>query len=143
MAKDKETEVEATTTGAVTNRRAKQVVIVLPPVHAPKFLQGFVDFLREQGVIGVAIGLVFGIAAKSLVDSFVANIVNPIVGLLWGGGSSLENKAVCIQRTGLTCTNSLKYGHFISDVISFLIIAFVVYFVFKLLKLEKLTKKKS
>jgi len=143
VAKDKETEVEATTTGAVTNRRAKQVVIVLPPVHAPKFLQGFVDFLREQGVIGVAIGLVFGIAAKSLVDSFVANIVNPIVGLFWGGGSSLETKGVCLKSVAHGCKTSLEYGHFISDVISFLIIAFVVYFVFKLLKLEKLTKKKS
>jgi large-conductance mechanosensitive channel len=37
-------------------------------MHVPRFLQDFLNFIREQGVVGLAIGLVLGVAAKSVVD---------------------------------------------------------------------------
>ena len=55
-------------------RQDGEVVVTLPVVKAPKFLQGFVDFIREQGVVGLAVGLILGFAAKTLIDSMVANI---------------------------------------------------------------------
>jgi large conductance mechanosensitive channel len=124
-------------------RREREVAIVLPAVKAPQFLQGFVDFIREQGVVGLAIGLILGFASKTVVDSMVNNIFNPIVGLLTGG-ISLEHKTACLTRnTEGVCTTTLKYGQFISDLISFLIVVAAVYFVFKMLKLERLDKKKE
>jgi large conductance mechanosensitive channel protein len=123
-------------------RRDGEVLIVLPEVKAPKFLQGFVDFVREQGVVGLAIGLVLGFAAKTVIDSLVANIFNPIVGLLTGG-ISLEDKTACLKQLGGECTTSIKYGQFVSDFISFVIVVALVYFVFKSLKLERLDKKKE
>ncbi len=36
----------------------REVVIVLPPIKAPTWLQGFVDFVREQGVVGLSVGLI-------------------------------------------------------------------------------------
>jgi large conductance mechanosensitive channel len=124
-------------------RREREVAVVLPALKAPKFLQGFVDFVREQGVVGLAIGLILGFASKTLVDSLVNNIFNPIVGLLTGG-ISLEHKTACIARNDNgTCTTVMKYGQFLSDVISFLIVVAAVYLVFKLLKLERLDKKKA
>jgi large conductance mechanosensitive channel len=138
-------ETEDKSAEAQTKRVVKrEVVITLPPVKAPKFMQGFVDFVREQGVVGLAIGLILGFASKSVVDSLVDNIFNPIIGLLTGG-ISLEHKVICLTRDNTTgaCTTTLKYGQFISDLISFFIVVAAVYFVFKLLKLERLDKKKE
>lgn len=121
----------------------KDVVLTVPTVNAPKWLQGFVDFVREQGVVGVAVGLIIGLASKTLVDSFVNSFVNPIIGVILGG-SNLDSKFFCIQSdaAGL-CTSKITYGNFISQLISFFIIAFIVYFVVKGLKLDKLDKKKE
>lgn len=132
----------ATVKKAIKKRVAKQdegIVVVLPPIKAPDWMQGFVDFVREQGVVGLAVGLVLGVASKSVVDSLVANIFNPIIGLLTGGGS-LGSKAVCLNDA---CTSKLGYGQVISDLLSFVIVAAVVYFVVKGLKLDKLDKKKA
>lgn len=118
-----------------------EVVISFPAVKAPGWLQGFIDFVREQGVVGLAVGLILGIAAKSVIDSLVANIFNPVIGLLTGG-VSLEHKALCIKKVAGACTTTLNYGRFFSDLVSFLIVAAVVYFVVKSLKLDKIDKKK-
>ncbi len=121
----------------------KEVVVSFPVVKAPGWLQGFVNFIREQGVVGVAVGLIIGLGAKSLVDSFVQSFVNPIVGFILGG-SNLSAKYLCISYAeNGTCTNKLKWGDFLNELISFIIIAFIVYFVVKILKLDKLDKKKD
>lgn len=120
----------------------REVTVSLPVVKAPGWLQGFVDFVREQGVVGIAIGLIFGLAAKDLVDSFVTNFVNPIVGVILGG-TNLNNKFICLQYEGTQCTSKIGYGRFLSDLISFLIVAFIVYLVVKKLKLDRLDKKKE
>jgi large conductance mechanosensitive channel len=139
VAKDTEDQSAEAQTKRVVRR---EVVIALPPVKAPRFLQGFVDFVREQGVVGLAIGLILGFASKTVVDSLVNNIFNPIVGLLTGG-ISLEHKTACIKHMSGQCTTTLKYGQFLSDLISFMIVVAAVYLVFKMLKLERLDKKKE
>jgi len=120
-------------------RAEEGIVVTLPPVKAPGWLQGFVDFIREQGVVGLAVGLILGIASKGVVDSLVANIFNPVIGLVTGGGN-LANKAVCLNDS---CSSKLGYGQVISDLLSFIIVAAIIYFVVKGLKLDKLDKKKA
>ncbi len=117
----------------------KEVVLVLPVIKAPGWMQGFIDFVREQGVVGLAVGLTLGIASKSVVDSLVANILNPVIGML-SGGESLASRYVCL---GDTCANKLGYGQVISDLLSFILIVAVVYFAVKGLKLDRLDKKKE
>ena len=119
----------------------REVTVSLPVVKAPSWIQGFVNFIREQGVVGIAVGLILGLASKSLVDSFVVNFVNPIVGVILGG-NNLNSKFICVQYKGSICTSKIGYGRFISDLISFLIIALIVYLVVKKLKLDRLDKKK-
>lgn len=118
-----------------------------PPVTVPKVLrgplQGFVDFVREQGVVGLAVGLVLGVAAKSVVDSLVNNIFNPIIGLLGAGGGELGSRYMCLREVAGSCTNKLGFGRLLSDIISFLTVAAVVYFVVKSLKLDKIDKPKD
>jgi large conductance mechanosensitive channel len=118
------------------------VTLVLPPIKAPSWLQGFLDFVREQGVVGLSVGLILGIAAKSVVDSLVANIFNPLIGLLYGGGD-FSTQYMCLKTVGSECQSKLGYGIFLNALLSFLIVAASVYFVVKALKLDKLDKKKA
>lgn len=120
----------------------KEVVMTVPVMKAPGWLQGFVDFVREQNVVSVAIGLVFGLAAKSLVDSLMATVVNPIVGVFLGS-NNLENKYVCLKTVDGICTSKLGWGALVSAILNFLLILAVVYFIVKILKLDKLDKKKA
>jgi large conductance mechanosensitive channel len=93
-------------------------------------------------VVGLAVGLTIGVAAKSLIDSFVNNIFNPIVGT-FTGGQALNHKTLCIlHATGGACRTSLGYGQFLSDLMSFVIVALAVYFLVKSLKLDRLDVKK-
>jgi large conductance mechanosensitive channel len=103
---------------------------------------GFITFVREQGVVGLAVGLVIGTAVKSLVDSLVTNIVNPIIGVLLGG-VNLQSKQICLNSVHHACKNAISWGAFISSLISFLVIAAVIYYVVHGLKLDKLDKKKD
>ncbi len=127
----------------VTDDNRRELVVAMPPMKVPKFLEGFLDFVRTQGVVGLAVGLVLGVAAKSVVDSLVANIFNPIIGLVGGGSGSLESHYTCLKTVNAICTNKLGYGKVISDVLSFLIVAAVVYMVVHGLRLDKLDKAKA
>lgn len=99
-------------------------------------LTGFLDFIREQGVVGLAIGFILGGAVGKLVSALVDNIINPLVGLALGK-VDLVDKALTVG------TATLKWGAFISTLIDFIIIAAVVYWGFKALGLNKLDKAKS
>lgn len=98
---------------------------------------GFVSFIREQGVIGLAIGFILGGAVSKVVSSLVADVINPIIGFLIGGAGTLAEKQFLIGET------VFKWGNFVATIIDFIIIAAVVYFGFKMLGLDKLDKKKD
>lgn len=118
----------------------------LPVIKPPQWLAGFVDFIREQGVVGLAVGLILGVAAKSVVDSLVQNVFNPLIGLFYGGGD-FSTKFFCLKSSvesgKSVCKSKLGYGSFINALISFVIVAASVYFLIKMLKLDKLYKKKD
>ena len=99
-------------------------------------MQGFLDFIREQGVVGLAIGFILGAEVTALVKALVTNIINPIIGL-FGSVDSLADASFTIGSA------TIGYGAFIAQLINFLIIAAVVYYVFKGLGLDKLDKKKD
>jgi large conductance mechanosensitive channel len=111
-------------------------------LKVPKPFQGFIDFIREQGVVGLGVGFVVGTSASTLVKSIVSNIFNPLIGLAIGS-NSLSEKTLCLSRGAKVCANSLSYGQVLSDFISFLLILFLVYFVIRGMKLEKIDKKKK
>jgi large conductance mechanosensitive channel len=96
--------------------------------------------LREQGVVGVGIGLVLGIQVKAVVDVIMASFVNPVTELLLPGQESLSR-----QTATLTLGNQsvvIGWGAIVYSLFTFVMVAVIVYAGFKLLKLDKLTKKK-
>lgn len=108
-----------------------------------KQVGGFMNFVREQGVVGLAVGLAIGTAATVLVKSLVDNIIMPLIGKLLPGSGSLATKSSCLSSVDDVCINVMNWGLVLSNFISFLTIAAVIYFVVKGLKLDKLDKKKD
>src|SRR5688572_16325208 len=68
--------------------------------QARKQVSGFTDFLREQSVVGVGIGLVFGIQIKAVVDTVMLSFINPLTELLPGGQSLATRSATLVDRPG-------------------------------------------
>lgn len=98
----------------------------------------FIEFIREQGVIGLAIGFILGGAVTKVVTSLVEDLINPVISIIAGGKT--ESLATAIITVG---ESEIRYGQFIGVIINFVIIAAVVYYVFKGLGLDKLDKKKE
>lgn len=107
----------------------KRVILTTPK----KAFVGFLDFIRERGVMGLAIGFILGSAVQRVVTAFVNDIVNPLVGILLGRADGIKAFAV----------GPFLIGDFISVAIDFLILAAIVYFIFKGLRLDLLDKKKE
>ncbi len=124
--------------------KAKEELIIQEEKRLKKQARGFTDFIREQGVVGLAVGLAIGTASTLFVKSIVDGMITPVVGWLLPGGTDLNNMYYCLD-TGANgeCINRLNYGAVISSFISFIAVAAVIYFVVKGLKLDKLDKKKE
>ena len=105
-------------------------------------MKGFLDFIRTQGVIGLAIGLVLGGAVGVLVKSLINNVVMPPIGLLLGSAQGLTGLHWAIGSVNGKQA-IVYYGAFLNDLINFLVIAFVIYLIVHMLKLDKLQKPKS
>lgn len=93
---------------------------------------GFMDFIKEQNIVGLAIGLVLGTHAGALVNSLVNNVFMPPIGLLLGSTSGLAGWKIALGSTGA----EIALGQFLNDFINFAILALVIYIVIKLLKLD-------
>lgn len=107
------------------------------------YANGFAEFIRTQGVIGLAIGLVLGGAAAVVAKSFVNNIIMPPIGLLLGSADGLNGLVLKIGKTHEGHTAIVHYGTFLNDVINFLVVALTIYVVVHGLKLDRLDKKKE
>jgi large conductance mechanosensitive channel len=102
------------------------------------FVKEFVDFLQTFGVIGLAIGFVIGVASSAVVNSLVKDLINPLVGLFLGGNLSSLNATITSPVSGKPSV--FLYGDFISQIIYFIIIALVVFIMYKQLKRLGLAK---
>lgn len=100
-------------------------------------MKNFLDFVREQGVAGLAVGFILGGAVSKVVAALVTDIVSPLLGVALGAVGGLKTASFYIGPA------EILYGDFVSVIIDFLVIALVVYFGVKMLGLDKLDKKKE
>lgn len=100
-------------------------------------MKGFIDFIKEQGVVGLAVGFILGGSVSKVVSSLVEDIINPLLGIALGAAGNLSDSYLMIGKAKIT------WGIFLSHGIDFIIIAMVVYFGVKFLRLDKLDKKKE
>ncbi|MDD4902300.1 MAG: MscL family protein [Patescibacteria group bacterium] len=100
-------------------------------------MKGFLNFIREQGVVGLAVGFILGGAISKVVTALVSDIINPLIGLALGSAKGLDAAAINLGSA------KILYGDLIGVCIDFIVIALVVYFGVKLIGLDKLDKKKE
>lgn len=103
---------------------------------------GFMDFIRTQGVVGLAVGLVLGGAVTILVKSLIDNLVMPPLGFVLGSAEGLKGLELVIGKAGGKQA-VLHYGVFLNDLVNFIVIALVIYLIVHLLGFDKLDKKKA
>jgi large conductance mechanosensitive channel len=100
-------------------------------------MKGFIDFVREKGVVGLAVGFILGGAISKVVASLVVDVINPVLGVILGVAGDLKGAYLQIGPA------KLMWGSFINAVIDFMVIALVVYIGVKVLRLDRLDKKKE
>src|SRR3989344_1959132 len=99
-----------------------------------KHVDGFTSFIREQGVVGLAIGFILGGSVSKVVSSLVNDVINPVLGVALGVTGDLSKASIAIGGT------HIMWGKFVNVLIDFLVISLVVYFGVKFLRLIKLKK---
>ena len=107
-------------------------------------IQEFKDFIAKGNVMDMAVGIIIGAAFTAIVTSLVGDLINPIIGLMTGGidfsgwfyilgDGECASVAAC-QEAGIAV---FAIGNFLMAVINFLIIAFVVFMLVKMVNRVK------
>lgn len=109
--------------------------------HVKDQVGGFLDFIRSQGVIGLAVGLAIGTAAGDTVKKLVEGFINPIVQFIVGSGDKLATATWHVELFGRTA--DFAWGAALSSAITLLATALVIYWIVNVFKLDKLDKKKQ
>lgn len=93
----------------------------------------FKEFISRGNVIDLAIGVIIGGAFGAIVKSLVDDIIMPIVGLLLGRVNFESLKIILKEAEGKTPELSINYGLFIQNTVNFIIIAFVIFLIVKVI----------
>ena len=117
-----------------------------------KFWEEFKEFAIKGNAMALAVGTIIGAAFSTITKSLTDDIIMPVVSIFLGGVDFSELKIVLprlwgeakFDEAGNEILNTLNWGNFLSAVINFLILAFVVFVLVKCLnKLAELGKKKE
>ena len=106
----------------------------------------FKDFAMRGNVVDMAVGIIIGSAFGKIISSFVTDILMPPLGMIIGG---TDFRALRIQLSEPVLSNgkifspgvSLNYGNFIQVTVDFLIIAFAIFMMIRMM--NRFTKKKE
>lgn len=91
-----------------------------------KFIKEFKEFISRGNVMDMAVGIIIGGAFTGIVSSLVEDIINPILGMF--GGMNFDKLTL-----NLVGDATLNYGKFLTAILNFLIMAFVVFVIIKTL----------
>ncbi|WP_109466305.1 large conductance mechanosensitive channel protein MscL [Albibacillus kandeliae] len=109
-------------------------------------IQEFKKFIAKGNVMDMAVGIIIGAAFTAIVSSLVADIINPIIGLFTGGLDFTNNYFVLsgdvpanasLEAARAAGASIFAYGSFIMAVVNFLIIAWVVFLLVKMVNRVK------
>lgn len=105
------------------------------------WLKEFREFAVKGNVVDLAVGVVIGAAFGKIVSSLVADIIMPIVGLLVGGINFSHNKLILRVASGDVPAVTLNWGPFLQTVVDFLLVAWAIFVVVKLINRMKRTEQ--
>ena len=106
-------------------KKIRELLSPPPPPPPPKnMVEDFKRFLKDYNVMGLAVAFIMGIYLGALVGALVTDLVMPIVELFMPEDLNWEELAI----------GPFRIGHFIGEVITFLIVALVIFLLVKLTK---------
>ncbi len=115
-----------------------------------KIIKEFKEFINRGNVVDMAVGVMIGAAFKSIVDSVVNDLISPVIGIIFKKDFSQLKyvlKEAVLAEDGVQVVSeevAIKYGAFIMAIINFLIIAFILFMIVKMINsTHKLGKKKE
>ncbi|EDS73497.1 large conductance mechanosensitive channel protein [Anaerofustis stercorihominis DSM 17244] len=112
------------------------VELIIGGKNMKKFFQEFKEFALRGNVMDLAVGVIIGGAFQAIVNSLVKDIISPLIGLF----AKTDFNDLVINVLGV----NIKYGSFITNVINFIIMAFIIFMLIKgLNKLAEIGKKKN
>ncbi len=106
----------------------------------------FREFALKGSVMDLAVGVIIGAAFGKIIDSLVKDVIMPIVGVLTGGGVDFSQKYLLLSGTvpaGATLEaaqkagNVLAWGNFVTIIINFIILAFVIFWMVRAMNRAK------
>ena len=101
-------------------------------LNMKKFLEEFKAFALKGNVMSMAVGVIIGGAFQSIVTSLTANFINPLIALITGGVKYDEDGNPMIVGGSFTIKGvEFNYGAFLSAVINFIIMAFILFLLIK------------
>lgn len=101
----------------------------------------FKEFITRGNVIDLAVGIIVGSSFTAIVNSLVADIVMPFIGWIVGDMDFSNLKLILVKATEAKPEVAIRYGLFMQKSLEFLIIAFVVFLVVKLINRLRRTLK--
>ena len=108
--------------------------------HVKKFIQEFKEFAMRGNVIDLAVGVIIGGAFGKITTSLVTNIITPVLSAITGK-INLGDLALKIPDAFGGADIVIAYGAFLQNVLDFVITAFVIFLMIKLM--NKLRQKKD
>lgn len=113
-----------------------------------KFIKEFKEFALKGNVMDMAVGVIIGAAFGSIVTALTDDFINPLIASLGGAEVAGKIKLPWVDYEGLdteaATALSLNYGHFITTIINFIIMALCIFLMIKAVnKLTSLGKKKE
>jgi large conductance mechanosensitive channel len=100
-----------------------------PPPPPPKGLMDeFKAFIEQYGVMGMAVAFIIGLYLGALVQALVSDIIMPIIGLALPGLADLASLQVEVNQ------QMFSVGHFLVALLTFLIVALVIFLIVKMTK---------
>ena len=89
----------------------------------------FKAFLTKSNALALAVGIILGVALGAVVKSLVDDIIMPVIGLLLGGVDFASLQIVLKEGTATSDPVAIRYGLFISTVLTFIVVALVVFLI--------------
>jgi large conductance mechanosensitive channel len=99
--------------------------------------QEFKAFAMRGNVVDMAVGIVIGGAFGKIVSSFVNDVLMPPIGMLLGGIDFSSFALTLKEKVGDAEAVTLNYGAFVNTVIDFVIVAFAIFMVIKVMNAAK------
>ena len=104
-------------------------------------LKEFKDFAMKGNLVDIAVGFVMGAAFKSVVTSFTGGIVSPLIGLLFDSDFKdmkyIVREGLANAEGKVTGEVAVLWGDFLTNVIDFVIVAFVMFMIIKAINKTK------